>query len=120
MADPENQWGGGGLSKGVVTMEKKTVFEAFSGQYNPYFFIFVKEKWKCKISKGVAVVESPTGGSATVWQLFNATYVNYSWYKYKFNYLLTLFIGLSSFLLFLFKATSRFFLSYKKIYSNFW
>ncbi len=50
---------------------EKTVFEAFSRQYNPYFFIFVKEKWKYKISKGVAVAELPTGGSATV----------YLWYK---------------------------------------
>ncbi len=54
MADPENQWGGGDHG------EKR-----FSRQYNPYFFIFVQEKWKYKISKGVAVAESPTGGSAT-------------------------------------------------------
>ncbi len=58
VADPENQWGGG-------DHEEKTVFETFSRQYNPYFFIFVKEKWKYKISKGVAVAETPTGGSAT-------------------------------------------------------
>ncbi len=46
---------------GVAITEKKR----FSRQHNPYFFIFVQEKWKYKISKGVAVAESPTGESAT-------------------------------------------------------
>jgi hypothetical protein len=33
--------------------------------FRSLFFVFVKEKWKNKILKGVAVAGSPTGGSTT-------------------------------------------------------
>jgi hypothetical protein len=44
---------------------EKVVFKAYSSQYSPYFLGFVQEKRENKVSKGVAVAETPTGGSAT-------------------------------------------------------
>jgi hypothetical protein len=44
---------------------KNTILEAYLWYYNAYFAVFVKEKWKNKIPKGVTVGESPTDGFAT-------------------------------------------------------
>ncbi len=59
VADPENQWVDGAHGE-------KPIFEAYSRRYNPYFFVFLEEKWKNKIPNEMEVAESPTAESATV------------------------------------------------------